>query len=153
MTVLDDIAAALETYPVDRVTVSITDVALHSGTPPVTNTNEIWRFQVLVENDGHINMTDVELHVLGDNDTTVSANPAGPFDGSLTTDPMNVNGAGSRKSSVLYFKAPPAAKPAGTTLVRAHVADWSMDFSNHYSTNHTPNLHAPSGVFAAQVFP
>lgn len=152
MTVLDDIAVAMENYPVDRVTVSITDVTLHTGTPSVINTDEIWSFRVLVENDGHLNMTNVELHVLGDNDTTVSANAAGPFTGSLTTDPMNVNGAGSRKTSVLYFTAPARQKPAGTTLLRAHVGDWEADL-NHWSTNHTPNLHAPTGVFADEVFP
>jgi len=155
MAVLTDIANELDTYPIDEATVEIVDVALQSGTQPVVNTSETWRFKVKVENNGHINMTDVSLHVFGVNGALVSQSPATGFtSGTLDVGALTVNGGGgSQKSDFLYFKAPPTAQPAGTVLVEAHVGRWSCNF-DHYFTNHTKDdLHAPQGTYAAQVFP
>ena len=126
MTILNDIAIGLDNYLTDEVLVSIVDIALVTGTPSVINTDEIWRFRVKVENTGHINMTDVSLHVLGVNDTVVNFFSSGVFAPSITTSAnLTVNGGSSATSSYLYFKAPSSAKPAGTKLLEAHVAEYA----------------------------
>jgi hypothetical protein len=155
MTLLTDIASALDTYPIDEVTVSIVDVALQSGTQSVINVNETWKFKAKVENNGHVNMTEVSLHVFGLNGALVSLSPTTGFTaGVLNVGSLTINGGGgSQKTEYLYFKAPSATKPAGTVLVEAHIGDWNCNF-DHYFTNHTKDdLHAPQGTYAAQVFP
>lgn len=149
----NDMANALESYPVDEVNITITDVAIQSGTSGSINVNEVWKFKVNVENTGHINMTGVSLHVTGKNGATVSAAAAGPFTvGPITTGSLTVNGGGSQKTGYLYFKAPSTAKPAGTEMVDAHIADFSGNF-DHMFSNHTNHSLLPEGSYAAQVFP
>lgn len=153
MTVLTDIANAMDSYPTDEAAVSIVDVALQSGTLPAININETWKFKVKVENNGHVNMTGVSLHVFGLNGTQVSLSATTGFTtGTLTVGSLSVGGGGgSQKTDYVYFKAPSSAKPAGTLLVEAHIGDWNGNFE-HYFTNHTKDdLHAPKGTYSAQV--
>jgi hypothetical protein len=160
MTVLTDIATAMNRYPLDETTIEIVDVAVQDGIGPEINANEIFKFKVQVTNDGHVNMTDVYVHVNGKNGAHVSFNPDKGFakDKTLKVGPLSVNGGGaSNSTSYLYFKAPAGAKPAGTELLETHIFDWSGNF-DHYFSNHTNDEdHAtvdyPSGQFAAQVFP
>ena len=92
--ILTDIANAFGSYPIDEVIVEIVDVALLSGTQPVINTGETWKFKVIVVNNGHVNMTGVSLHILGLNGTQVSESPTTGFSnlllgvGALTLMPL-----------------------------------------------------------------
>ena len=78
MTIFNDIANALESYTADECVITITDLALVSGTTGSLNVNETWKFKVNVENTGHMNMTDVSLHVEGYNGAHVSGIDLGP---------------------------------------------------------------------------
>lgn len=154
MSFFQDFADALESYIDDSVTVSIVDVEVVTelGGARDVNVNEIFKFKVNVENDGHINMTDVRLHVTGRSDTTVSTTgPAGPFEDNFQTfGSLTVNGGSSQKSEYLYFKAPDEEKPAGTTLVEAHIDDWGGNLA-HMFDNHTRHDGSTSGTYANQV--
>jgi len=160
MTVLTDIATAMSRYPLDETTIAIVGVVVQDGIGPEINANEIFRFKVQVTNNGHVNMTDVFVHVNGKNGAHVSFHSDKGFakDKTLKVGPFDVNAGGaSNTTGVLYFKAPPGAKPAGTELLEAHIFDWNGNF-DHYFTSHTNDEdHAtvdyPSGQFAAQVFP
>ena len=152
MSFFNDFASGLESYPVDSVTVSITDVAIQTGTAGSVNVNEVWKFKVNVQNNGHVNMTGVSLHVNGLNGATVGTAAAGPFSAGITTGSLTVNGGGSQKSGFLYFKAPNTAKAAGTDLVNAHIADWSGNL-DHMFNNHTNHAVTPAAIYEAQVFP
>jgi hypothetical protein len=150
MSVLDDIAIALDSYPADEVSLSFINV-----NPPgnVLNVNEVVPFQVRIENGGHINMTGVSLHVHGANGALVSAAQAGPFTSLITVAGLTVNGGGSRDTATLYFKAPSTTKPAGTDLLSTHVEDWNGNF-DHYFTNHTSNGVTPAtGHYESEVSP
>jgi hypothetical protein len=160
MTVLTDIANAMDSYPLDETTIEIVDVAVQSGTGPEINKNEVFKFKLKVTNNGHLNMTGVSLHVTGANGTTVSTQPATGFTaGTLTVGSLTVNGGGaSSTTSYLYFTAPPGAKPAGTVLLNFHIFDWSTDFVGHFISNHTKDEASatvvyPRETYAAQVFP
>lgn len=154
MTILNDIATALDSYLQDEVVVSIVDVALADGTTGVINVNEKWKFKVKVENTGHINMTDVSLRVAGSNGTEVSTSLNGSYFGGLTTGSYTINGGSSVTSSYFYFEAPSTEKPANTQLVVAHVADWTGNW-DHMFSNHTPDgsYLEPTGRYSAQVHP
>lgn len=152
MTLIDDMATAIENYPQTDVTISITDVAIQSGAGPSINVNEVWKFKAEVENNGHMDMTNVSLHVSGVNGVLVSTNPAGPFEATITTGNLSISGGGSSaKTAYLYFK-PTAVKPAGTNLVTAHIADWLANF-DHFFNNHTRHAATPLGAHDGQVFP
>jgi hypothetical protein len=156
MAFLDDFASALETYPVDHCTLSITNVALEDGTAGSVNVDEVWKFKVKVENAGDLNMNNVEVHVLGQNGTTISTTgPAGPFEsGFQTFGSLTVIAGGSQKTDFLYFKAPSSPQGAGTDLVLAHINDWDADLAPMLANNagHTVGGGA-SAVYEAEVFP
>jgi hypothetical protein len=142
MSVLDDIAGALDSYPADEVALTFVNV-----NPPgsVVDVNEIVPFQVRIENNGHINMTGVTLHVHSFSGALVSTAQAGPFTSSLAiVSGLTVNGGGSRDTATLYFKAPATTKPEGTQLLSAHIENWSGNF-DHYFSNHTNNGPTPAG--------
>lgn len=159
MTVLTDIANAMDSYPLDETTISIVDVALESGTAGVINVNEVWKFKVKVTNNGHVNMTDVVLHVNGTNGTTISKKPTpstGFTKNTIKADALTINGGGgSSTTGYLYFTAPSTQKPAGTALLESHIFDWNANF-DHYFTNHTKDednatVNYPSGTYLAEV--
>lgn len=153
MTFFNDFKDGLEAYPADHVTITITDVAIETGTDGSVNVNEVWKFKVNVENNGHLNMTGIELHINGLNGATVSTDPAGPFFNTLTVGNLSVNGGGSsNKTAWRYFKAPTTVKPAGTDLVSAHINDWSGNL-DHLFGNHTNHTFTPSANYEAQVYP
>lgn len=149
-----DFKAALETYPGDSVTLSITNFSLESGTPTQINVNEIWKFKVNVQNDGDVNMNNVELHVLGQNDTLISTSGvAGPFNsGYQIFGSMTVNAGGSQKSDWLYLQAPPKKKAAGTDLVLVHINNWDADLGNLLETQAGHSASAQV-IYEAEVFP
>ena len=148
MTLIDDFATALESYPVDSTNVRIVDV---TG-PGQVNTGDVFTFQVRIVNDGHINMTGVSLHVAGRGGALVGTSNAGPFDGSMTVEGLTVDGESTRDTANLFFKAPDDEQPAGTVLVEAHIAEWSGDL-NELFENHTNHAIFPSGTYSARVFP
>jgi hypothetical protein len=158
MTVLNDIANAMNSYPHDETTIEFLEPELVTGTAGAININEVWKFKVVVNNNGHLNMTDVVLHVNGTNGTTISKKPTSGFTtNTITADPFNVNAGASATTGYLYFTAPSTEKPANTPLLESHILDWNANF-DHFFTNHTPDEgHAPaaspfpSGTYKAQV--
>lgn len=152
MAFFDDFVSAVNSYPSSHVTLSIINVALQTGTPGPVNVNEIWKFQVRVNNSGPLNLTGLLLHVEGQNGALVSED-AIQFSPSLITDaPMQVNGQSQAVSAPLFFKAPDNLKPAGTALVRAHISTYDADLNRILITN-TGHADPPAGIHAAQVHP
>lgn len=154
MAFFDDFAAALETYPGTYCTLSITNDAVESGTPGSVNVGEIWKCRIKVENAGNLNMNNVELHVRGDGGATISTSgPGGPFQSGLQPfGSLTVNAGGSQKTDFLYFQAPSTPQAAGTTLVSAHINNWSADLAPmlENSAGHTAAVVAD---YTAEVFP
>ena len=140
MSVLNEIATALENYPADEVTLTAVDV-----NPPgaVIDVNETVPFQIRIANNGHVNMTGLSLHVNGRNGATVSLSSNGPFVSGITVSGLTVNGGASLDTNTIYFKAPPTTKPAGTELLEFHVAEWFGDWV-HMFGNHTNHSDASS---------
>ena len=154
MPFFSDFAIAVDTYPVDWVTLS-TILNLNSdniapATPLAINVNERWRFKVRVTNNGQLNITNVVLHVLGQNGALVSTAAAGPFSSEIHPGLPNVNAHGSQDSVYFYFQAPSVVKPAGTVLVKAHIS--SCDYNlNHILIDHPDHSDPPSGTYANSV--
>jgi hypothetical protein len=155
MGIIDDLRDAFESYIDDSVTITITDVAVVTGTSGALNVGEIVKCKIKVENDGHINMSNVRLHVQGENGATVStAGAAGPFleglqiFGSLT---VGADG-GSQKSGYLHFKTPDIPKPAGTRLLKVHTFDWDGDWDDVIK-NHAGHDASNEAIYTNEVFP
>jgi hypothetical protein len=147
MTVLNDIALAMNSYPRDETTITMINIVkTGDSTDTDVNEKEIWDFNVQLTNNGHVDMTDVSLHIKGLNGATVrekalpgqKPNDFGP---EMIVGNLNPSGeGGSRISAVFQFRAPDAEKPAGTQLVHAHVQDWNAAAGfDHFFTAHTKN--------------
>ncbi|RZL85735.1 MAG: hypothetical protein EOP82_32105 [Variovorax sp.] len=164
MTVLTDIANAMDRYPTDETTIEIIDVA-KEGNANDTDINEleVWKFKVRVTNTGHLDMTGVSLFIRGLNGATVSESPTPPSDFATSMIAGNLNppgGDNSRQTQYLYFMAPPQEQNPDTPLIDVHINDWSSDF-NHFFSNHTRNhtaaedlgINYPRATYSAEVFP
>jgi hypothetical protein len=154
MAFLDDFVNAVSGYPAANVNLTIVDTApVPPATPGAVNVNEVWSFQVRVRNNGHLNMVGVSLHIAGMNGASVSLNAAGPWVPLITFGSLTVNAHGGQQDTVnLYFKAPPAVKPAGTQLACAHIANFDVNL-NDILLSHSGHADPPSGCYIAQVFP
>jgi hypothetical protein len=157
MAFFDDFAMAVSNYPKDNVTLEIVNVVVAAGTPGVVNVNEIWQFQVRVHNNGHLNLTNVMLHIEGQNGATVGQwNLFGTsYSAETFLDVPGINAHSTLDSAGLLFKAPTSPKPLGTVLVTAHISDIRRFTVNldHILNGH--GVHAVPAVkpFIAQVFP
>ena len=153
MPFFDDFANAVAGYPAASVTLSIVDVAVvPPGIGPSVTVNEIWRFQVRVKNNGHLNMTSLTLHLVGLNGALVSANAVGPFSALITTSAITVNSHGTQDTVDYFFKAPNVVKPAGTALVEAHINNFNGNL-DHILNDHSGHANPPAGTYSNQVFP
>ena len=154
----DDFAQAVTDYPKDNVTLSIVNEVVSVGTPGAVNVNEGWQFQVRVANNGHANLTNVMLHIEGQNGATVGQKDSFggvAFSSETFLDVPGINAHSSLDSPAVFFKAPSGAKPAGTVLVRAHISNIRTFTVNldHILNGHGVHADPPAGTFAAQVFP
>lgn len=154
MAYFDDFEEAIESYPADSVVLSIVDRApVAPATAGAVNVNEVWSFQVRVANNGPLNMTNVALHIEGQNGAQVGTAAAGPFTASILPPALAAVNGHSTQDSVNYFlRAPAVIKPAGTSLVRAHISGWDANL-DHVLNSHSGHADPPAGSYADQVFP
>jgi hypothetical protein len=164
MAILTDIANELDRYPVDQTVIEIVNVE-KKGDPADTDVNEreIWQFHVRLTNNGHLDMSNVSVHVLGLNGAKVRELPTDDFeDGMVVADLNPEGGGGVATSRVFEFKAPDGEKPAGTALLHAHIQTWGADAGfAHFFSNHTKDVDQaaelgivyPRTFHEAQVFP
>ena len=151
----DDFENALEKYPETNVKLSINSVAVQTGTSGAVNVNEVWKFKILVDNDGPLNLTNLALRVEGQNGAQVSTSSAGPFGPSVTTSGsglLAISGHSAKSSQLFYFKAPNVAKPAGTVLAKVRISAYDANL-DHILVNHSLGTSTPEGSHEAQVFP
>jgi len=154
MAFFDDFAKAVENYPSISVTLRIVDVAFVSGAQgPEVNVNDVYKFQVRVINNGHLNLTNVLLHIQGQNGAQVSAFAAGPFSAGIVSSGLGltVNAHGSQDTADFYFNAT-AASPAEVVLVRAHISRFNANL-NHILDDHSSHADPPAGTYSRKVFP
>ncbi len=164
MTVLSEIADAMNRYPQDETTIEIINVAKvgDSGDTDV-NEREVWEFHVKLTNNGHVDMTNVSLHILGLNGAKVRETPSDTFEEGMIVGDLNpVGGGGVSTSRAFQFKAPAEEKPAGTQLLHAHVQEWDCEGGfEHFFSNHTKDdneaqelgISYPRAFHTAQVHP
>lgn len=164
MSILFDIANELDRYPRDETSVQIINVAkVGDSDDEDVNQREVWEFNVKLTNNGHLNMTNVSLHILGLNGTRVREEPDDDWvEGMVVGDLNPLGGAESSTSRKFQFKAPDAELPAGTQLLHTHVEEWDAeDGFNHFFSNHTKSdtqaeelgIFYPRAFHSAQVHP
>ena len=159
MGVLDDISAAVTTYPRDYLTVEIVEVD-----PPgdVINEDEEVSFRIQVANDGPLDANQVSLLVEGLNGTKVKNNKDdSEFGDSFTIRgatfgnvPAHSNGPGDPGPVVTTgdpFKFKQGADAPARDLVRVSVKGWSSNW-DHLFNNHTQADTEANDVYNAQVF-
>ena len=165
MTVIDDYANAMNSYPADETTIEFVDVAkANNPNDTAINVREVWEFRVKLTNNGHVNMRNVSIHLLGLEGTGVRevTVPPSNFETSIIVGSLNPDGGEeSDTTQVFQFKAPTTPQPAGTKLIHTHVQEWSSDTNDHMATNHTKGhseaadlgIAYPVAFLEGEVFP
>ncbi|MDM0118018.1 hypothetical protein QTI66_38715 [Variovorax sp. J22R133] len=154
MTVLNDIAKAMNSYPLDETTLDIVEVANTSDSKDThVSSGETWKFKVKLTNNGHVNMTHVSLKVTGMHGTKVSASATAGFSDSIVAADLNPLGGGdSRITNFMFFKPPIVGTTSSTDLLEVQINDWSGDDFNHMFSNHTLSVDkaADEGIVYAK---
>lgn len=136
MPVIQDLVSELATYPDEQVRLQIIDFQEPGS---VINPGEICTFRVRVNNNGHLNMQNVSLHINGTSgitqisQTDILGTPIN-FSGGITTSPLSINAHSSVTTRTFYMKALRAT--ASTRLIEIHLADWDA------SLDHLLRMHA-----------
>jgi hypothetical protein len=145
MSVLGDIANALNSYPVDQATLDIVELQRDGDSSDThISSGEHWKFKVKLTNNGHVNMTHVSLLIKGLNGTTVSESATGSFGDSMVVADLNPPGDDFRTTNFYFFKAPQVDKTVTKDLVQVQINDWNGNF-DHYFSNHTLGVEAAEG--------
>ena len=144
MGVLDDISAAVATYPREYLTVEIVEVEPPGG---LIHEDEEVPFRIQVANDGPLDANQVSLLVEGLNGTKVKSNGAaatygnsftisGAFFGNVPGHSNGPNDPGPVVTTGNPFKFKQGSDAPARDLVRVSVAGWSSSF-DHTFNNHT----------------
>lgn len=161
MAILDDLNAAVRDYCKNSVTLSVicnltTDCV--SGTQNAVNVNEVWRFKVRVSNNGLLNLTGLNFHIIGQtyihNSQTkqvlVSTGSTGPIwaTGFIAAASLSVNSGGTQDSAYYYFKTPSGDSDSAevpVALIKVHIAafDANLDQILKNNTGDTPSNEVP----------
>jgi hypothetical protein len=164
MPILTDIANELDRYPADQTTIEFVNVE-KVGDPDDTDVNEreIWQFHVRLTNNGHLDMSNVSVHILGLNGAKVRELPTDEFEEGIVVADLNPQGGGGVATSRAFqFKAGDGEKPEGTRLLHAHVEEWGAEEGfAHFFSNHTKSdteaaelgIVYPRAFFEAEVSP
>jgi hypothetical protein len=151
MAFFDDMAAAVEAYPVTDVELEIVEVNFPGS---ALNAGKQGAFRVKVTNRGPLNLTGVTLRIHGQNGATVANNniPA-PFVSEFVTQELpTISAQGGEQLTVgspLKFRAPGGTQDA-KTLVKATLEAWDVNL-NRILNGHSRPIDLPKGTFAAEV--
>jgi hypothetical protein len=149
MSVIDDLSAAVETYPKSNVQIQIEDVDFPGD---VLNVKEEGTYVVRVTNNGPLNLTDVTVKIKGLNGALVkSGSSLMEFTDEFVNRVDDVAGdGGSVLSSTFRFKAPkqPSASPEDLFQVALH--DWNANL-DRILNDHTDPVSTVKAVFTAEV--
>jgi hypothetical protein len=152
MPVLEELEAELETYPETYVDLEFVDVDIPGN---VLNVNEEVMFKLQVHNRGPLTLTDVRIRFAGKNGAKVKGNGAiAQFASEAFANTIDRvqghNGNNLFETEVLWLKAPPGTKAAGTDLVEAFIEEYDADI-DHLLGSHTRPSTTPNGVYESQV--
>lgn len=153
MPVLTDLTNELETYLDTYVTCEFVEVDIPGNT---LNVNEEVKFQLAVRNTGPLNLTDLEIRLVGRNGTLVKSNGAIDDLGPEAVQPMRDgvrahNGNDPERTPILTFKAPPGTKGAGTDLVEVFIDTFDANL-DHLLLVHGPRASTtPRGLYESRV--
>jgi hypothetical protein len=155
----DEFADAVSGYPADNVTLGVVDLAPHNpSSGSDVNTNDVWKFQVRVRNNGHLNMTGVALRITGQNGVRVSTNPIGPWLAAINAFPLgvgmtlNAHSAPQDTPGFIYFKAPGQQIDTVKELVCVQIARFDANL-NHLLIDHSGSSTQPKACYKDQVWP
>jgi len=150
---IPDLSNAIAGYPALSVDLKIVDLNVVSpGTAGAVNVNELWGFKLNITNNGDLNMTDVNVHIVGKNNAQVSTTASGPWAPDIHVAGLTLDAAASVKTKEVYFKAPSSKSSGAIALVQAHIADWNADIS-YILTGKSGHSDPPNDTYKAQVYP
>ncbi len=126
MGVIEDIKAAISSYPTKSVDVTVTSYALLPSQGTTLNKNELFKFKIKVQNTGCLNMNGVKVKVEGTSFATVATASGGAYSSSATSSTFSVPAFGSYETGYFYGKAT-AATSGAKTIVTAKVEEWDAN--------------------------
>jgi len=143
----------LHTFRMDRA-VDIVDVTVPDN---ALNVGEFGNFKVKVTNRGPLNLTDVKVHVWGENGVTVSKIPSAgiyvnDFIADMPANTISGHGGSLESVAVMAFQAP-AQKQAKMELIKATLDDWNADLTHMLVAHSDPVPGTHGQTYDAQVFP
>ncbi|MEN8374743.1 MAG: hypothetical protein ABFS34_04785 [Gemmatimonadota bacterium] len=156
MGMLDDLLAAINTYPSDSVTVDVVDFEEPGAH---INVKEICRFRVRVRNNGQLDMRNVRLHVEGSRFASVSVTdflgiPTN-FGSSVISGGRNIDAHASATFGDFHMRADAATGDGGTEdedLFTIHVSSYDANLE-HILRDHSHHAGNPEEAYHRHIHP
>ena len=156
MGMFDDLLTAINQYPSEDVTISVTDFK-EPGSH--INVGETCSFRVRVENNGQLDMRDVRLHVEGSDFTSVSVtNFLGiptSFSDSVISGGRNIDAHGSATFGDFHVHADAATPDGGTVdrdLFTVHISSFDAGLE-HILRDHSHHAGNPEVAYNRHIHP
>jgi hypothetical protein len=150
-TILDEIASAVQAYPVTDVELELIDLDLDGQD---LNVRELFSFHVRVTNRGPLTMKDVRLKAVAKNGAEVKSGGAAEQFG---TEAVSANlietiaaGDSDEGTAIFIVEAPNRAKPDGTVLVDVTLHSWNAVWDDLLNTRSDAS-NTPKLTFASRV--
>ncbi len=156
MGMFDDLLTAINQYPSEDVTISVTDFE-EPGTH--INVGETCRFRVRVQNNGQLDMRDVRLHIEGSEFASVTVTnflgtPLG-FSSSVVSGGRNIDAHSSATFGDFHIRADAATPNAGTAdrdLFTIHIRSFDAGLE-HIFRDHRHHAGSPEVAYNRHIHP
>lgn len=148
---LDDLLNDINAYPADNVVITITNF---QGPGSHVNINEVWSFNVRVQNNGQLNLRNLQLHIEGSQWASVRlGSPVGclpdpfGFSNSVVSTPQDVDAHSTVTFGPFCMRANVATANQGQVnedLFSVHIYSYDANLSHILNghSHHTSNPEA-----------
>lgn len=152
MSPLNELLKAINTYPypVDNVEI---DIINFTGVGGHINIGEIWSFQVRVENNGNLDIKDLDLNIYG-SEWTMVTNCSFPmlFRSLISSGKKDVNARSTVTYGSFYMRAVQATGTSHRDLVSVHISSYDTGL-NDILNNHRHHANNPTANYSRRVYP
>jgi hypothetical protein len=158
MGAIQDLLDDIDAYPSKNVKIVITDF---QEPDDVINVDEMCSFRVRVENNGHLDMLNLKLHIRGSEFTSVSADTIFGIPAPLTPSDSEISPARDvpAHSSVtfgrFFMRADAATPDEGTAkrdLFSVHISTYDASL-HHILRDHSHHANDPLAVYNREIHP
>lgn len=152
MGMIQDLAQAIDAYPSENVVLTVTDFGEPGGH---INDGELCTFNVRVENNGHLDMNNLRLHIEASEWASVGLYPWSLSNDYIASGPKDVKAGSTRTMGLFWMKALKATPDQGKAtrdLFTVHISRYDASL-HHILKDHDHHAPTPEEAYSRHIHP